>query len=75
MAEMAWICFAACFGMSIVDANAPRRKSGKIALFVAFLGGSFLFYSYQGVLVSHLTVSTESSPFNSPEELLTTDYQ
>ena len=75
LAEIAWIILAAFFGMNIADMNALERKSGKLALFFVFLTGSLIFKSYEGILISHLTVSSNNAPFTSPEELITSGFQ
>ena len=76
LAEIAWIILAAFFGMNVADdINASEKKSGKTALFFVFLTGSMIFKSYEGILISHLTVSSNNSPFTSPEELISSGFQ
>ena len=70
------ISFGSLFGITMEDSHAGSlTKAGKISLFIIFLTGSVLFYSYQAALVSHLSVPKSQLPFNTPKELLNTPYR
>lgn len=70
------ISFGSLFGITMEDSHVGSlTKAGKTSLFMMFLTGSILFYSYQAALVSHLSVPRTQLPFNTPKELLNTPYR
>ena len=67
---------ASIFGMDVLDANDPNTtKSARLGLFVIYICTSIIFYVYGGFLTSILAVPTDSNPFNSPDNLLKTNYR
>ena len=74
--EALCITSSSIFGMVIWDAHEfNSRDSGRCALFIVFISGSVFFYIYGGFLTSSLAIPNENLPFNSPEELLKTNYR
>ena len=61
----------------ISDANDPSDKLSKRSiLFLTFISGSAIFYGYQAQLTSTLAVvPIEKPPFETPEEILSTNYK
>ena len=67
---------ATIFGMDILDGNDPRiSNSARLSLFVLYICTSIIFYTYGGFLTSILAIPTDNRPFNTPEELLKTNYR
>ena len=74
--EALCITSSSIFGMVIWDAHEfSSRDSGRFTLFIVFISGSVFFYIYGGFLTSSLAIPNENIPFNSPEELLDTNYR
>ena len=74
--ESMWITTLSLFGISFNSSiyhNA--NESGRIVLFITNICGSILFYGYLAYLTSALAIPTAYVPFQSPEELLHTDYK
>ena len=70
------ITSSSIFGMVIWDAHDfNSNDSGRLTLFNVLLCGSVFFYIYSGFLTSSLAIPNENFPFNSPEELLGTNYR
>ena len=70
------IVSSSIFGVCIRDANDTISKtSEKLVLLVVFISGSLFYYTYCGFLTSSLAVPNEKLPFDSPEELLNTNYK
>ena len=64
------------FGIGIKDANDLNiTKSARFTMFVIFICGNFFFYAYGAFLTSALAVPKLHIPFNSPEEILNTNYR
>ena len=75
--EAIWIATSALFGINIIkDANDTKTNGGgRMMLFIVFICGSGFFYGYEAYLTSALAVPNEFLPFNTPNELLLTDYR
>ena len=69
------IPFSSIFGISIHEGDSNTNSSARISLFVIYICGSLFFYVYVGFLTSALAVPADYKPFQSPEELLQTDYR
>ena len=70
------ITSSSIFGMVIWNANEfNSNDSGRITLLNVLLSGSVFFYIYSGFLTSSLAIPNEKFPFNSPEELIRTNYR
>ena len=64
------------FGIGIKDANdLSTTKSARLTMFVVFICGSLFFYVYGAFLTSALAVPKIYTPFNTPEEILSTNYK
>ena len=71
-----WISFASVFGITVIDAHQFKRNiSKRMLLSLFFLMGNIMYYAYQAKLTSTLAVPIFNLPFQSPEELLKTDYR
>ena len=67
---------ATIFGMDILDGNDRSiSTSARLSLFVLYICTSIIFYIYGGFLTSILAIPTDSNPFNSPDDLLKTNYR
>ena len=67
---------ATIFGMDILDGNDRSiTTSARLSLFVIYICTSIIFYIYGGFLTSTLAFPTHNNPFNSPEDLLKTNYR
>ena len=69
------ISFSSIFGVSIHDSDLDTNSSARISLFVVYICGSLFFYVYVGFLTSSLAVPADYKPFESPEEILQTEYR
>ena len=69
------ISFSSICGVSIHDSDLDANSSARISLFVVYICGSLFFYVYVGFLTSALAVPADYKPFESPEELLQTEYR
>ena len=70
------IASSSIFGMVIWNANEfNSNDSGRMTLLNVLLIGSVFFYIYSGFLTSSLAIPNENFPFNSPEELIGTNYR
>ena len=67
---------ATMFGMVILDGHDRGiSTSARLSLFVLYICTSIVFYIYGGFLTSTLAIPTHSNPFNSPDDLLQTNYR
>ena len=70
------VSMAPVFGIMLQDANDSKiNASARIFLFVTYLCASIYVYIYGAFLTSALAMPSESNPFESPEELLKTNYR
>ena len=70
------ISIASIFGISFYDANEPgTNTTARLALFLIFLFNSLFFYTYCGFLTSSLAVPIQKLPFQSPEDILKTNFR
>ena len=70
------ISTSSIFGFGFTDANDVKAtNSTRITMFVTFICGILFFYVYGSFLTSSLAVPTDYKPFNSPEEILNTNYR
>ena len=66
-----WISTSTIFGITVTDANNTDSSfSSRLVLFILFLSGSVLFYSYSAFLTSALAIPNENLPFSNPEEII-----
>ena len=74
--ETITISSSSIFGIGFKDANDLNiTKSARFTMFVIFICGSFFFYAYGAFLTSALAVPKLHIPFNTPEEILNTNYR
>lgn len=70
------ISLSTSFGITVRDANdLGTSTSARLSLYVIFICGSIYFYVYTAFLTSALAVPSEYNPFQSPEEILQTNYR
>ena len=70
------ITTSSIIGLGIRDANdLSITKSARLTMFVVLICGSVFFYVYGAFLTSALAVPKMYTPFNSPEEILHTNYR
>ena len=74
--EAITISTSSIIGLGIRDANdLSTTKSARLTMFVVFICGSLFFYVYGAFLTSALAVPKIYTPFNTPEEILSTNYK
>jgi hypothetical protein len=66
---------SAYFGATFTNACVQNSWSTKIAMFSCFMGGSVIWYSYQGFITSTLAARSIKLPFTNLEEFDKTDYR
>ena len=70
------ISLSTSFGITVRDANDQGTKtSARLSLYVTFICGSIFFYVYVAFLTSALAIPSEYKPFQSPAEILQTNYR
>ena len=74
--EAITISISSIFGIGNYDANDFNTNlSARLTLLNTFICGSLFFHIYCGVLTSVLAIPKEYKPFQSPDELLQTNYR